>query len=185
MDPKIQAETKQRMDKTLEALRNEFAKLRTGRASVALLDGLKVDVYGSLMPINQTATLGVSDSRTIVITPWDKSVIAEIERAVHKADLGLTPINDGKVVRISIPPLTEERRTDLVKVAKRVAEEQRVGIRNIRRDANEAVKKTQKEGKISEDDLKKWESEIQKMTDVAVADIEKILANKDKEIMEV
>lgn len=185
MDPKIQAETKQRMDKALEALRTEFGKLRTGRASVALLDGIKVDVYGSLMALNQTATLGVSDSRTIVITPWDKSVIQEIERSIHKADLGLSPTNDGKVVRLSIPSLTEERRKDLVKVAKRVAEEQRVGIRNVRRDANEAVKKTQKEGKISEDDLKKWEAEIQKMTDTAITDIEKILANKEKEIMEV
>lgn len=185
MDPKIQADTKQKMDKTIEALRNEFSKLRTGRASVGILDGVKVDAYGSVMPLNQMANLGVSDSRTIVITPWDKSTIQEIERAVHKAELGLTPINDGKVVRISIPPLTEERRKDLVKVAKRVAEEQRVSIRNTRRDANEAVKKIQKDGKISEDDLKKWETEIQKLTDQYVAQIDSILANKEKEIMEV
>jgi len=185
MDPKIQGETKQRMDRAIEALRNEFGKLRTGRASVGILDGIKVDVYGTTTPLNQIASLGVSDSRTIVITPWDKSVIQEIERSVHKADLGLSPVNDGKVVRISIPPLTEERRKDLVKVAKRVAEEQRVGIRNVRRDANETVKKIQKEGKISEDDLKKSETEIQKMTDQAIADIDKVLANKEKEIMEV
>lgn len=185
MDPKIQGETKQRMDKTIESLRNEFGKLRTGRASVALLDGVKVDSYGSLMSLNQVASLSVSDSRTIVISPWDKSIMQEIEKSIHKSDLGLQPMNDGKVVRISIPALTEERRKDLVKVAKRVAEEQRVGIRNVRRESNETVKKIQKDGKISEDDLKKWETEIQKMTDQAIADIDKILANKEKEIMEV
>ncbi len=185
MDPKIQAETKQRMDKTIESLRNEFGKLRTGRASIALLDGVKVDSYGSLMPINQVASVSVSDSRTLVITPWDKSIIQEIEKSIHKSDLGLQPMNDGKVVRISIPPLTEERRKDLVKVAKRVTEEARVAVRNSRREANEAVKKLQKDGKISEDDLKKWEVEIQKMTDQYVTQVDTLLANKEKEIMEV
>lgn len=185
MDPKIQAEVKQRMEKTIESLRSEFAKLRTGRASVALLDGIRVDSYGSLMALNQVASLSVSDSRTIVISPWDKSLLQEIERAIHKSDLGLQPVNDGKLVRISIPPLTEERRKDLVKVAKRVGEESRVAIRNSRRDANETVKKVQKEGKISEDDLKKWEGEIQKMTDQYVAQIDTVLANKEKEIMEI
>src|SRR5262245_32887337 len=149
MDPKIQAETKQRMDKTIESLRGEFAKLRTGRASIALLDGVRVDSYGSLMALNQVASLSVSDSRTITISPWDKSLLQEIERAGHKAELGLQPVNDGKLIRISIPPLTEERRKDLVKVAKKVGEESRVGIRNSRREANESVKKVQKEGKIS------------------------------------
>jgi ribosome recycling factor len=185
MDPKIQAETKQRMDKTIESLRGEFAKLRTGRASVALLDGVRVDSYGSLMALNQVATLSVSDSRTIVISPWDKSLLQEIERAVHKADLGLQPVNDGKLIRISIPPLTEERRKDLVKVAKKAGEESKVAIRNARREANEGVKKVQKDGKISEDDLKKWEAEIQKMTDQYVTQIDTVLANKEKEIMEI
>lgn len=185
MDPKIQNETKQRMDKTVEALRHEFSRLRTGRASVALLDGVKVDSYGSQMPINQVASLTVSDSRTIVITPWDKSILQEIEKAIHKSDIGLQPVNDGKVVRIGIPPLTEERRKDLVKVAKRVTEESRVAIRNSRREANEAVKKVQKDGKISEDDLKKWETEIQKMTDQYITNIDSLLANKEKEVMEV
>ncbi|HEX5037397.1 MAG TPA: ribosome recycling factor [bacterium] len=185
MDPKLQAETKQRMDKTIESLRGEFSKLRTGRASVAVLDGVRVDSYGSLMALNAVASLSVSDSRTIVISPWDKSLLQEIERAVHKADLGLQPVNDGKLIRISIPPLTEERRKDLVKVAKKAGEESKVAIRNARREANEAVKKIQKDGKISEDDLKKWEAEIQKLTDQYVAQIDTVLANKEKEIMEI
>ena len=176
---------KQRLDKAQEALRMEFGKLRTGRASVALLDGIRVSCYGNLMPVNQVATLAVSDSRTLVITPWDKSVIGEIEKGIQKSDLGLTPINDGKVVRINIPQLTEERRKDLVKIAKRAAEETRVSIRNARRDANESVKKIQKEGKISEDELKKWEHEIQKMTDTAITQIDTTLAHKEKEILEV
>jgi len=185
MDPKLQAETKQRMDKTIESLRGEFSKLRTGRASVAVLDGVRVDSYGSLMALNAVASLSISDSRTIVISPWDKSLLQEIERAVHKADLGLQPVNDGKLIRISIPPLTEERRKDLVKVAKKAGEESKVAIRNARREANEAVKKIQKDGKISEDDLKKWETEIQKLTDQYVTQIDTVLANKEKEIMEI
>lgn len=185
MDPKIQTETKQKMDKTVESLRGEFGKLRTGRASIAILDGIRVDSYGSLMALNQVASLSVSDSRTIVITPWDKSLLQEIERAIHKSELGLQPVNDGKLVRLSIPPLTEERRKDLVKVAKRVTEEARVSIRNARRDANETVKKVQKDGKISEDELKKWEAEIQKMTDQYIAQLDTVLANKEKEIMEI
>lgn len=185
MDPKIQAETKQRMDKTIEALRGEFSKLRTGRASVAILDGVRVDSYGSLMALNAVASLSVSDSRTIAISPWDKSLLQEIERAIHKADLGLQPVNDGKLIRISIPALTEERRKDLVKIAKKAGEESKVAIRNSRREANEAVKKVQKDGKISEDDLKKWEAEIQKMTDQYVTQIDQVLANKEKEIMEI
>jgi ribosome recycling factor len=137
------------------------------------------------MALNQVASLSVSDSRTIVITPWDKSLLQEIERAIHKSELGLQPVNDGKLVRLSIPPLTEERRKDLVKVAKKVTEEARVSIRNSRREANEAVKKVQKDGKISEDDLKKWEAEIQKMTDQFIAQLDQVLANKEKEIMEI
>lgn len=185
MDPKLQAETKQKMDKTIEALRGDFSKLRTGRASAAILDGVRVDSYGSLMPLNQVASVSITDSRSIAISPWDKSLLQEIERAIHKAEIGLTPVNDGKLIRISIPALTEERRKELVKVAKKNAEESRVAIRNSRREANEAVKKIQKDGKISEDDLKKWEAEIQKMTDAYIANIETVLANKEKEIMEI
>lgn len=181
MDLGIQTHMKQHMAKALESLRGEFAKLRTGRASVALLDGIRVDCYGSKMPLNQVATLSVPESRTLVISPWDKGVIQEIEKAIHKSELGLTPVNDGKVVRINIPPLTEERRKDFVKVAKRVTEEARVSVRNARRDANEAVKKL----KVPEDDLKKWETEIQKMTDQAIADVDELLAHKEKEILEV
>ena len=173
------------MEKALEVLRGEFTKLRTGRASISLLDTIRVECYGNKMPLNQVATLSTPDSRTIVITPWDKAVIPEIEKAVQKSDLGLQPVNDGKLVRINIPALTEERRKEFVKIAKRVSEEGRVMIRNVRRDANEAVKKLQKEGKLSEDDLKKSEAEIQKMTDHTIAQVESLLSHKEKEIMEV
>jgi ribosome recycling factor len=185
MDIKIQNEMKQRMEKALEALRGEFTKLRTGRASISLLDGVRVECYGNKMPLNQVATLNTPDSRTIMMTPWDKTVIPEIERAIQKSDLGLQPVNDGKTIRINIPALTEERRKEFVKIAKRVTEEGRVSIRNVRRDANEGVKKLQKEGNLSEDDLKKSETEIQKTTDHYIAQVESLLAHKEKEIMEV
>ncbi len=185
MDKKIQDELTQRFSKSQESLRGEFAKLRTGRASPAIFDGIRVDSYGTQMAMNQVATLSLPDSRTIVLTPWDKSLLPEIDRAIQKANIGLTPINDGKVVRINIPPLTEERRKDMVKVAKRITEESRVAVRNARREANEAAKKIQKDGKISEDDLKKWEADIQKLTDQAVSQVDSILAHKEKEIMEV
>lgn len=185
MDPKIQSDLKGRMEKALEVLRGEFTKLRTGRASISLLDGIRVECYGNKMPLNQVATLSTPDSRTIAISPWDKTVIPEIEKAIQKSDLGLQPVNDGKLVRINIPALTEERRKEFVKIAKRVSEEGRVMIRNVRRDANEAVKKLQKEGKLSEDDLKKSEAEIQKTTDQYIAQVESLLSHKEKEIMEV
>lgn len=176
---------KQRLDKSLEILRGEFAKLRTGRASVALLDGVRVECYGSQMPLNQVATLSVTEGRTIVVAPWDKTVIPAIEKAVHSSDLGLQPVNDGKAIRINIPQPTEERRKDLVKVAKRAAEEARVSVRNARREANEAAKKLHKEAKISEDDFKKWEQEIQKMTDQGITQVDQAVAHKEKEILEV
>ncbi len=185
MDAMIQSEVKQKMEKALENLRTEFSRLRTGRASVAILDGVRVSCYGNMMPLNQVATLSVPESRTIVISPWDKSVMQEIDKAILKSDLGLTPINDGKVIRINIPQLTEERRKDLVKVAKKASEETRVSIRNARRDANEAAKKFQKDGKISEDELKRWETEIQKQTDQFVQQVDTTLAHKEKEILEV
>lgn len=185
MDPQIQRELKVRFDKAIESLRGEFVKLRTGRASVSLLDTIRVDCYGSKMSLNQVSTLSTPDSRTIVITPWDRGVIAEIEKAIQRSELGLTPVNDGKVVRVAIPSLTEERRKDLVKLAGKVTEEARVSIRNGRREGNEAIKKLQKEAKISEDDLKKWEHEVQKMTDHAVAEVDSLLKHKEKEIMEV
>ena len=185
MDPKLQSDAKVRMEKCLESLKNEFVKLRTGRASVGLLDGIRVECYGNTMPINQVASVSVSDSRTLVITPWDKSTFQEIERAIHKSDLGLTPVNDGKVIRINIPSLTEDRRKDLVKIAKKHTEEARVAIRNVRRDANEALKKIEKEKSASEDDIEKWETEIQKTTDNTIAQADSLLANKEKEIMTV
>ena len=185
MDAQIQSDLKKHFDKSLDSLKHEYARLRTGRATVSILDGIKVEYYGSTTPLNQVATLTVSDSRTVVISPWDKSAIQDIERAIHKADIGIQPINDGKVVRLSIPPLTEERRRDLVKMAKKVVEETRVSVRNSRREANEAVKKKQKDAHLSEDDVKKWEAEIQKMTDQVIAQADSVFENKEKEIMEV
>lgn len=185
MDTKIQNEMKGRLDKAQEIVRGEFAKFRTGRASIVLLDGIRVNCYGTEMPLNQVATLSVPEARSIVVAPWDKGVISEIEKAIQKSDLGLQPVNDGKVIRINLPPPTEERRKEMVKVAKRLAEEARVSIRNARRDANEAAKKLQKEGRVSEDDLKKWEQEIQKMTDQAISQVDSLLTHKEKEILEV
>lgn len=178
-------DTKVKMDKVVENLRREYAKLRTGRASLTLLDGIRVEAYGSEMPINQVGTLAVPESRSITINPWDKGLIPAIEKAIMKSDLGLQPINDGKLVRVNLPVLTEERRKDLVKVAKKYAEEARVSARNVRRESNELVKKNQKDGKITEDDLKRQETEIQKTTDHYVAEVDKVLAQKEKEIMEV
>ncbi len=178
-------DTKSKMEKVIDNLRKEFAKLRTGRASISLLEGIRVEAYGNPMPINQVGTLSVPESRTITISPWDKALIPAIEKAIQKSDLGLQPINDGKLVRINLPALTEERRKDLVKVAKKHAEESRVSIRNVRREANEGAKKLQKDGKATEDDLRRSEVEIQKTTDHYIAEIDKVLAHKEKEIMEV
>jgi len=158
-----------RMEKAVTALEKEFSHLRTGRASVALLDGLKVDYYGTPTAIDQLASLSTPDSRTITIQPWDRAAFGLVEKAILKSDLGLTPINDGKVIRIGLPPLTEDRRKDLVKVAKKYTEEAKVAVRNIRRDANDALKKLQKDKAISEDDLRKGEADIQKTTDAFVA----------------
>ncbi len=178
-------DAKTRMDKTVAALEKEFSHLRTGRASVALLDGIKVDYYGTPTPIDQIASVSTPDSRTITIQPWDRGAFALVEKAIMKSDLGLTPINDGKVIRIGLPPLTEDRRKDLVKVAKKYTEEAKVAVRNIRRDANDALKKKQKDKAISEDDLRKGEAEIQTTTDSYVAKLDQSLAKKEKEIMEI
>ncbi len=185
MDANLQNDIKSRMDKCIDSLKGEFTKLRTGRASLALLDGVRVDCYGSMMPLNQLATVSVSDSRTLVISPWDKSTFQDIEKAIHKADLGLTPVNDGKVVRINIPALTEERRKDLVKLAKKFAEETRVAIRNVRRDGNDAVKKAAKDMNLPEDDLKKWEGDVQKLTDQMITMVDSLVTHKEKEILEI
>jgi ribosome recycling factor len=178
-------DAKTRMDKAVAALEKEFSHLRTGRASVTLLDGLKVDYYGTMTPIDQIASLSTPDSRTITIQPWDRAAFGLVEKSILKSDLGLTPVNDGKIIRIGIPPLTEDRRKDLVKVAKKYTEEAKVAVRNIRRDANDALKKLQKDKAISEDDLRKGEADIQKTTDSYVAKLDQCLARKEKEIMEI
>lgn len=173
-----------RMDKTIAALKDEFKALRTGRASASIFDRVKVDYYGTPTPLNQVSTISVPEARSIVIQPFDKSLIGEIEKAIQKSELGLNPSNDGKVIRISIPPLTAERRKELVKQAKATAENSRVAIRNIRRDGNDDLKKQQKGGVITEDELKTGEADLQKSTDKYIQDINKILEEKEKEIME-
>lgn len=183
MEDKVYKETKEKMDKALEALKKEQARIRTGRASVSLLDGLRVQYYGSQVPINQVASIAVPESRLITIQPWDTKAIGDIEKAVLKSELGLTPINDGKMIRINIPPLTEERRRDLVKVIKKMAEESRVGLRNIRREANESFKDLKKDKTISEDAFFKGQEEIQKITNEYIEKVDRISEEKEKEIL--
>lgn len=173
------------MDATIEVLRRDLASIRTGRATLALLDGITVDYYGNQTPLNQVATLTVPEPRLITIQPWEQRLISEIEKAIMKSDLGLTPTNDGKVIRLAIPPLTEERRKELVKVVKKRAEEARVALRNIRRDILEDIKKIQKERSLSEDEIKRWNEEVQKITDSYIKKVDEMLAHKEKEIMEV
>jgi len=184
MDKHVQ-DCKNRMLKSIENLEKEFSKLRTGRASTALVDGIRVEYYGTPTPLNQVASVSIPDSRTISIAPWDRNAFTSIEKAIMKSDLGLTPINDGKAIRINIPPLTEERRKDLVKMAKKYTEEAKVAIRNVRRDVNEALKKMQSSKEISEDDMHKAQDDVQKTTDNFVKKAETVLAEKEKEIMEI
>ena len=174
----------QRMHKRIAALKDEFNAIRTGRASAALFDKVRVDYYGQSTPLNQIATISIPEARTVVIQPFDKSLVSEIEKAVQKSELGLNPSNDGKIIRIAIPPLTSERRKELVKQAKAIAETSKVAIRNIRRDGNDELKKMQKDGSLTEDGLKTAEEALQKSTDKFIADINKILEDKEKEIME-
>ncbi|MBI4710264.1 MAG: ribosome recycling factor [Nitrospirae bacterium] len=185
----MQAEVKKRltekMEKTLEALKKDLASIRTGRASLSILDGLTVDYYGTPTPLNQVATLAVPESRLITIQPWEPKLIPEIEKAIQKSDLGLNPANDGKTVRVPIPPLTEERRQQIIKHVHKRAEEARVAVRNIRRDGNDEMKKLQKEKHISEDDVKKSTEEIQKITDGYIKRIDEIMSHKEKELMEI
>ena len=175
----------ERMKKSVASLKEGFAALRTGRASAALFDRIRVDAYGEKSPLNQVANISIPEARLIVIQPWDKGLITEIEKAIRSSELSLNPSNDGKVIRISIPPLTEERRKELVKLAKNHAEESRVAIRNIRRDGNEALKKLLKDSKITEDDETKGMDELQKLTDSYIGQVNKVLEEKEKEIMEV
>jgi len=177
-------ELKSKMEKSLEALRRDLSRVRTGRASLALLDGVRVNYYGVPTPLSQVASLSVPESRTISIQPWDAKMIGEIEKAIQKSDLGLTPLSDGKIVRINIPPLTEERRKELVKVTKRMEEECKVALRNIRRDANEQLKTAKKDKVISEDEQFKFQEEVQKLMDKSIEKAEEIIKTKEKEILE-
>jgi ribosome recycling factor len=180
----IYQETQESMGKSLEALKRDLKRVRTGRASLSIFDGIKVDYYGTLTPLNQMATLAVPESRLITIQPWDVSVIKDIEKAILKSDLGLTPSSDGKIIRISIPPLTEERRKELVKGIHKTCEDYKVSIRNTRRDSNELLKSLKKDGDISEDEAFKSQDEIQKITDEHIKLIDECYKDKEKEILE-
>ncbi len=173
------------MDGALSSLQSHYAKLRTGRASTSLVEDIKVDYYGSPTPLNQIASISVPDARSITIQPWDKNAFGDVDKAIQKSDLGLNPVNDGKLIRINIPPLTEERRKELVKLAKKYAEDAKVAVRNVRRDLNETLKKMQKNKEITEDDLHKGLDEVQELTDEYVNTIEESLAEKEKEILEI
>jgi len=178
-------QSKARMDKTLEDLRGELSHIRTGRASVSLLDHIRVDYYGTPTPVNQVATLSVPEPNQIVVQPWDVSQLGPIEKAIRSSDLGVNPMNDGKVVRVPIPALTEERRKQLVKHLHGVLENHRVAVRNIRRDANEAIKKLLKDKKVTEDDERKGHDEIQKLTNDYIAKIDDLGEAKEKDVMHV
>jgi len=184
MSEKLIQEMKEHMDKTIQVLHKDLNRVRTGRASLSLLDGIKVDYYGTLTPLNQVATLSVPESRLIAIQPWDTTSIPEIEKAILKSDLGLNPMNDGKIIRITIPNLSEERRKELVKVVKKIVEDARVTLRNQRRTSNEQLKEMKKEKGLSEDDYFKKHDEIQKITDGYIALCDKITGEKEKEILE-
>ncbi|MGD0281501.1 MAG: ribosome recycling factor [Dissulfurispiraceae bacterium] len=181
----IKKKTTDKMIGAVDALKKELVSIRTGRASLSLLDNIFIDYYGTHTPINQAATLGIPDSRQITIQPWDQKLIPEIEKAILKSDLGLTPGNDGKVIRLNIPALTEERRKQLVKVVRKRAEESKIAVRNIRRDVIDEVRKSEKEQHLSEDDVKKLQEEIQKITDSFISKVDEVLHHKEKEIMEV
>lgn len=180
----VLGDARDKMKKAVEALSNELLKVRTGRASASLLDGVNVDYYGASTPLNQMASVNVPESRLVVVQPWDATSISDIEKAILKANLGLTPSNDGKIIRLSIPPLTEERRKDIVKQIGKTCEDYKVGIRNIRRDANEDLKMLKKEGEISEDEMFKGQDDVQKLTDTHVKEVDELNKKKEKEILE-
>ncbi len=177
--------TRSGMEKSIEALKKEFTKVRTGRASLGLLEDVRVDYYGTPTPLNQLGTMTIPEPRLITIQPWEKKLIPDIEKAILKADLGLNPTSDGQLVRLAIPPLTEERRKEMVKMLKRMGEEAKIAVRNARRDANEQLKKLEKDKQISEDELKRGEKEIQELTDRYVKKTDEVVAAKEKEVMEI
>lgn len=180
----IYQDTRESNEKAVASLEKELQRMRTGRASLSILDGIRVDYYGTPTPLNQMATLAVPESRLITIQPWDASVVKEIEKAILKSDLGLTPSSDGKIIRISIPPLTEERRKELVKVVHKMCEDYKVSVRNTRRDANDLVKSLKKDGEVSEDDAFKAQDQIQSITDDFIAKVDECYKEKEKEILE-
>ena len=184
MKDEVLSELRQKMKKAAEALEKEFKRIRTGRASTALLEGVKVECYDTQMPLEQVASISIPESRLITIQPWDLSIIGDIEKAILKSELGLTPMNDGKIVRISIPPLTEERRKDLAKLAKKMAEENKISIRNLRREANDMFKELKTEKEISEDEFYRSQDDVQKITDEFIKKIDEITSKKEKEIIE-
>ncbi|MBE3571256.1 MAG: ribosome recycling factor [Bacillales bacterium] len=185
MTKQVIEQAKDKMSKAIQALSRELATIRAGRANASLLDKVVVDYYGAPTPVNQLASISVPEARLLVIQPYDKSVVGEVEKAILKSDLGLTPTSDGSIIRITIPPLTEERRKELVKLVRKEAEEAKVAVRNVRRDANEELKKLEKNGEITEDDLRGYTEDVQKITDEHVKKIDDISKKKEKEIMEV
>ncbi|MDQ0161765.1 ribosome recycling factor [Bacillus alveayuensis] len=185
MSKQVLDQAKEKMEKAVSALKRELAGVRAGRASASLLDKVQVDYYGVPTPINQLASINVPEARLLVIQPYDKSSIGEIEKAILKSDLGLTPTSDGSVIRISIPPLTEERRKELAKLVRKYSEDAKVAVRNIRRDANDELKKLEKDGEITEDELRSFQDDVQKLTDEYVGKIDVATKDKEKEIMEV
>ncbi|OEU50552.1 MAG: ribosome recycling factor [Desulfobacterales bacterium C00003060] len=180
----VHDDAQEAMGRTIDALKNEFKRIRTGRASIALFEGIKVSYYGTLTPLNQVASLSIPESRLIIIQPWDQSVIGEIEKEILKSELGLTPMNDGKVIRVPMPPLTEERRRELVRVVGKIAEGHKVSIRNIRRDTNEFLKGLKKDGEISEDDFYRAQDKVQNITNDFIKLVDQTLQEKEKEILE-
>jgi ribosome recycling factor len=183
MKVEIIKEMKRKMDRALEVLGQDFARIRTGRASVALLEGIKVDAYGTAMPISQVASLAAPEPRLLTVQPWDTALMGEIEKGILRSDLGLTPSNDGKIIRIPIPPLTTDRRKELVKSTKKMTEESKVALRNLRRDANEQLKELKKDKQIAEDEAFKAQDEVQKVTDDYIKKLDALAAEKEKEIM--
>ena len=184
MPKELMREIHKNMENALESAAKELASIRTGRATISLLDGINVDYYGAKSPINQVASVSIPEARLMVIQPWDKSIIGEVERAILKADLGLNVNSDGNVIRITIPELTEERRKELVKLSKKLSEEGKIAIRNIRREGNSALKDMEKSGDLPEDDSRKEQSDVQALTDEHIAKIDEMIQAKEKEIME-
>ena len=184
MKDEILSELRDKMNNSIEALNKDFRRIRTGRASTAILEGIKVDCYDTLMPLDQVATLSVPESRLITVKPWDQSILGEIEKSILKSELGLNPMNDGKIIRISIPPLTEERRKELAKLARKMAEDGKIAIRNHRREANDLFKELKNEKEISEDEMYKCQDVVQKTTDEFIKKTDEVTTEKEKEILE-